>query len=73
LKFRVIVFEGESAQSAYRRLQKKLRREAFRDRRRRRSWGVEFYRKPGYVRRQKEFFAKVVAKRYQRPRRSGYI
>ena len=59
------MFEGESAKAAFRRLARVIRRECIEDRIRRRWWGNEYHLKPGYVRRQQKFFAKVNARSKQ--------
>ncbi|MBA4191132.1 MAG: hypothetical protein C0467_24375 [Planctomycetaceae bacterium] len=43
-------------------LREQIRRQTIDDRIRLRRWGAELYEKPGYVRRQEEFFAKVKTK-----------
>jgi ribosomal protein S21 len=60
---KVVVREGEPVEVAIRKLRRLLRGESISDRFRRRWWRVEWYQKPGYRRRQRKFFAKVVARK----------
>jgi ribosomal protein S21 len=62
---KVVVREGESVETALRRMRKHLQRECIDDRFRRRWWRVEYYQKPGYRRWQQKFFAKAVGRHKQ--------
>lgn len=57
-----MVHEDRPLRNALAILKEQIRRQAIDDRIRRRRWGVEHHQKPGYVRRQEKFFAKVKAK-----------
>jgi hypothetical protein len=57
-----VVHEDRPLKNALSLMRQLLRRNSIDDRLRRRSWGVEFYQKPGYIRRQEKFFAKVKAR-----------
>lgn len=63
---RIDLFPGETVPHAIRRLKKTLQRERIDDRIRRRMWGWEHSQKPGYVRRQEKFFAKVKGRTLRR-------
>jgi len=62
LPVHVTVHEGRSVKQALSLMRQLLGRNARDDRTRRRNWGYTHYEKPGYVRRQEKFFAKVKAK-----------
>ncbi|MCE9566817.1 MAG: 30S ribosomal protein S21 [Planctomycetes bacterium] len=62
MPIRVVVHEDRPLKQALAILREQIRRQTIDDRIRRRRWGTEHYEKPGYVRRQEKFFAKVKAK-----------
>jgi hypothetical protein len=78
LPIRVVIHEYRPLKQAFKVLNEQtfkvlneqIRRQAIDDRIRYRRWGIEHYQKPGYVRRQEKFFAKVLAKKAEWYRRA---